>query len=99
MAIAGLVLMVQEGKTDMVRAEAAAFPGVVEARDADGGKVACVLECSSMDLQKAMEGLNQMEGVLQLEVVYVNYEDDLDEQGHMPCPPDAGRRKHQPIVK
>ena len=58
----------------------------------DGCKLAAVLESPSRRLQEDLEALNGLDHVLQLDVAYVNYEEDLDGRGHMDCPPDGGHR-------
>ncbi len=93
MAIAGIVLSVTEGRLPETRETVRAFPGIVDVRELeDGRKLAAVLESPSRRLQEALEALGGLGHVLQLDVAYVNYEEDLDGQGHMACPPDCGRK-------
>ncbi|MDO5536432.1 MAG: hypothetical protein Q4F72_02730 [Desulfovibrionaceae bacterium] len=94
MAIAALLLMIQPERRERTLACVSAFPGVVETKTAADGRLACVFERGSLELQKGLEDLNGLEGVIQMDVVYINYEDDLDETGHMACPPDGGRGRH-----
>lgn len=86
MAIAGIVLTLVDAGMDSSLAVLRSWPGVCEVQEAGGGKLALVLEISSQDIQQTLEDLSSLEMVLQLDVAYVNYEDDLDSQGHMACP-------------
>ena len=54
-------------------------------------RLAAVLESPSRRLQADLESLNGLDHVRQLDVAYVNYEEDLDGQGHMACPPHRAR--------
>ena len=91
MAIAGIVLNVAEGRLLEVREALRTFPGVVDVQGVeDDCKLAVVLESPSHTLQANLAALRDVAHVLELDVAYINYEEDLDEEGHMPCPP------HQP---
>ena len=63
---------------------------------AGAGKLAVVLESPSHTLQRDLEEMNGLPHVLMLDVAFINYEDDLDSQGHMACPPH--RQKEQYLV-
>ena len=90
MAVAGLIVHGDKGEAQAVLAQLAAFPGIVETRDlGDMCRVAAVLECPGLALQKTLEAIAALETVLHLDVAYVNHEDDIDENGNMPCPPEA----------
>ncbi len=96
MAIAGIVVNVTaEGQSQACEALRRA-PGIVDVRSLeDGCRLAAVLESPSQRLQDDLKALNDLEHVLQVDVAYVNYEEDLDDSGHMACPPDGGRRRHR----
>lgn len=96
MAIAGIVLTVTEGRLREAR-EACKAPGVVDIQGVeDDSKLAVVLESPSRTLQGNLEALREVAHVLQLDVAYINYEEDLDAEGHMPCPPHQPRRGKGP---
>ena len=98
MAVAGLIVHGDKGGADAVLAQLAAFPGIVETRDlGDGWRVAAVLECPGLDLQKTLEAITALDAVLHLDVAYVNHEDDIDAHGNIPCPPEArhGGKRHR----
>lgn len=92
MAIAGVVLTVTLGHQGEAGEALKAFPGVIEVQAVEEIKLAAVLESPSERLQSDLEALSELPHVIQLDVVYVNYEDDMDSSGHMACPPNCGRR-------
>lgn len=93
MAIAGIVLNVVEGRLPETREALRVVAGVVDVQGVeDDGKLAVVLESPSQKLQADLEALRAMAHVLQLDVAYINYEEDLDAQGHMACPGHEPRR-------
>ena len=49
-----------------------------------------VVEQASDKIQQELVALSQLPGVDELHLVFANYEDDMDAQGHMECP------AHQP---
>lgn len=92
MAIAGIVLQVTQGRLPETREALRALAGVVDVQGVeDDAKLAVVLESPSRTLQADLEALRAIAHVLQLDVAYVNYEEDLDDQGRMPCPEHAPR--------
>jgi len=94
MAIAGIVLTTAPGQEGRGLAVLRRWPGVCDVQDAGEGKLAAVLERPSQDLQQALEDLAGLDHVLQLDVAYVDYEDDLDANGHMACPPHQNGKRH-----
>ena len=95
MAIAGIVLTVGLGHQAETAEALKAFPGVVEVQAVEEDKVAVVVESPSDRLQDDLEKVNQLDHVVQLDVVYVNYEEDMDSEGHMACPENCGRRRRR----
>lgn len=93
MAVVGLVVIPLPGRERAAADALAAFPGVVEQRQADEGRLVAVLECSSRDIRDRLEAVAALEPVLEMSVAYADYEDDLDADGHMPCPPPRRRRR------
>lgn len=98
MAIAGIVISAAQARLSEVRELVRAMPGVLDVQVADdASRLAVVLESSSRTLQKDLESLRDLPHVLEVEVAYANYEDDLDSEGHMACPPREPRsRKADP---
>lgn len=91
MAIAGIVISAPRHRLTQVRELVRLVPGVLDVQFVDGQpRLAVVLESPSQTLQKDLEGLRALPDVLELDVAYANYEDDLDSDGHMACP------AHQP---
>lgn len=60
---------------------------IVETRISPPDRIAATVEASSANLTKILQKIQEMDDILSLELVYVNYEDDLDADGSMPCPP------------
>ena len=98
MAVAGLIVHGDKGGAEAVRARLSAFPGIVETRDlGDAWRVAAVLESPAADIQKQLEAIQALPEVLHVDVAYANFEDDVDESGHIPCPlpPEGGHKRHR----
>ena len=87
MAIAGIILTPDAGQESRCLEALCNWSEVIETRQVDAGKLAAVVECSSLDIQKVLEGLAGIDSVLQLDVAYINFEDDMDSEGCIPCPP------------
>lgn len=98
MAIAGIVISVAQDRLSEVREFVRDVPGVLDVQlVCEEHKLAVVLESPSRTLQKDLESLRDLPHVLEVEVAYANYEDDLDSEGHMACPPREPRsRKADP---
>lgn len=88
MAIASFVLHTGESLQSLL-ARIRTFPCLVAAEEIPPGKVAAVIEIPAIDLTAALKKLSSLPGVWNLELVYVNYEDDLDSGGFIACPPDS----------
>lgn len=78
--------------------ELRATRGVLELQEVpDVDKLAVVLESSSRTLQGYLEYVNGLPMWVALDIAFINYEDDMDITGHMPCPPHrpkgVGRRR------
>lgn len=85
MAIAALVLHCAGGLPELAIA-LEALPGVVDKRQVPPDKIALTLEAPSQDLTGRLKSLKNLPNIWDLELVYVNYEDDLDAHGHIACP-------------
>lgn len=70
-----------------------ATPGVMDAREIPPDKLAAVLECPADRLPAFLRGLRKRKGVINLELAFVNYEDDLEACGQINCPPLAELKK------
>ena len=92
MAIAGIVVSSLREHLKPLCSELRATRGVLEVQEVPGAdKLAVVLESPSRTLQGYLEYVNGLPHVLALDVAFINYEDDMDSQGHMPCPPHRPR--------
>ncbi|MBQ7457219.1 MAG: chaperone NapD [Desulfovibrio sp.] len=90
MAITSLVLTIaDEDLPDVLRA-LANYPILDKAPVHDvrlsSTKLALVLECSSLALPSLLQEMERIPGVVDLTMVYANFEEDLLADGTMPCP-------------
>ena len=95
MAIAGILLSVPEAETAALETALRGREGILETRRTpDEGNVtglAVVMEQPSGNLQAELKALRDMPGVADLHLAFADYEDDMDGQGHMACPPHESR--------
>ncbi|MCP5366502.1 MAG: chaperone NapD [Hyphomicrobiales bacterium] len=81
MSISGLVLHVRSDRTDAVRAEVAALPGVeVHAETGDGRLVVTVDEADNARASETLSRFSTIDGVLNTSLVYNYFEQDSDEE-------------------
>lgn len=85
MAIAAVVLHAT-GRLPDLQKSARAFPWVVDTRPVPPDKLAVTLESQSRSIMDNLQLLAALPEVWNLGLVFVNYEDDLDPDGFMPCP-------------
>ncbi len=52
----------------------------------DPNKIVAVLDVSADRLQKEIENIQKIEGIIAVDVAYINYEDDIEREGSIPCP-------------
>ncbi len=65
------------------------FPQISEIQQLDAEKIAAVVECPVAELPGLLKNISTVPGMLDMELVFVNYEDDMDEAGFMNCPSEA----------
>lgn len=98
MAIAGIVFFTAGDEAAKGALETAlnARPGILQIRRlpdcAETGGLAVVLEQASENLQAELKALSELSGVVSVHLAFADYEDDMDGQGHMHCPPHEERR-------
>ena len=96
MAIAGLVFHIEGANLEKVSGKVKAFPDITEVKTLESGnEIAAVLECSSVDMQQKLKDLGKIRHVIQVDVAYINYEDDIEKDGFVSCPPLEKKRKHK----
>lgn len=93
MAIAGILIHVIPSDLQALHERLQTWEGVIEARVAGENKIAASAESRSDTLPGLLQNIQADPQVLDLELVYVNYEDDLDSAGNMPAPPLIGQDK------
>ena len=94
MAIAGIILSAPANALASLEAAVRGRAGIVDVQrtpaDAEIGGLVLVVEQASDKIQGELGALRELPGVEELHLVFANYEDDMDAQGHMGCP------AHQP---
>ena len=97
MAIAGIILGAPAGALAGLEAAVRGRAGIVDVQrtpaDAEIGGLVLVVEQASDKIQGELPALRELPGVDELHLVFANYEDDMDAQGHMGCPAHQPRRR------
>lgn len=93
MAIAGVFAVHAPQDREPLRIALGSMPQILEIAPVDDNKLAITLEAPAFALTSFLKQLGEMDSILNLEVIYVNYEDDLDRDGYMDVPPEA--RKYE----
>lgn len=68
------------------------FPQIVELSPVQEDKTAAAIELPGQEVTSFLKKISSINQILSLELIFVNYEDDLDENGNMLLPPEA--KKH-----
>ena len=96
MAIAGIVL--QTTDSEALSGRLRAIPHVVDIQPTEAaGTLAAVVEADASRMEAALAELAKLDGVLNLGLVSVSYEDELDEKGHISCPVHKPRTHAVPV--
>lgn len=91
MAIAGIAVQTAKESFDAVRERLTAAEGVAAVEEGAPCLLAAVVEADAARLEGVLASLAAWDGVLNVGLASVNYEDDLDERGCIPCPPHKTR--------
>ena len=109
MAVAGVIIQCIPGKPLEFADKIKANPTVVDIQPVPGQEgvpvgeeglgptLAAVLECRSDTIKGEMEKIKKLPFVLLLDMTYINYEDDLEAEGTIPCPPHERRERKRPL--
>ncbi len=89
MAIAAIVLQVLNGSMEGVLSSLHAMPETVSAAQGADDRIAATMETPAHKLLASLESAKKLPGVIDLELIYVNYEDDMDGSGFIDCGPIA----------
>lgn len=96
MAIAGIILSAPASALAGLETAVRGRAGIVDVQrtppDAEIGGIVLVVEQASNTIQRELGALRELPGVEELHLVFANYEDDMDAQGHMECPAHQPRR-------
>ncbi len=87
MAIAGFVIQSSPDHLQGLQKALQNLTEVIDSLVVQPDRVAASLETPSLNILRAFKKINTLPGVLNLEIVYINYEDDLDRDGSIACPP------------
>lgn len=97
MAIAGIILSGSAGELAGLEAAVRGRAGIVDVQrtpaDAEIAGLVLVVEQPSDKIQQELGALRELPGVDELHLVFANYEDDMDKQGHMDCPAHEPRHR------
>jgi len=97
MAIAGIILSASAGALAGLEAVLSGRAGILDVRrtpeGAENGGLVVVVEQPSAALQTEFKALCDLPGVDDLHLVFADYGDDMDKQGHMACPAHEPRRR------
>lgn len=93
MAIAAIVLHAHPADLKSLLTLLKAEKNILDCQQAAEDRIALTIETSAATLLQALEKIKSLQGVWNLELVYANYEDDLDQNGSIACPPIAEIKK------
>lgn len=85
MAIAALVVETREESMEGVLSALRNLPSILEANPATASRIGAALEIPANNLLDALQVCKNLPGVIDIELVYVNYEDDIDACGFIEC--------------
>lgn len=95
MTIAGLVIMGTAQSMKALKAKLMGNPSIVEIQESsEDTRIAAVVETDSDKVESFMSSLLEWDEVVTVDVAYINYEDDIEDKGHIPCPVFNAKRKH-----
>lgn len=86
MAIAAIVLHVPEQELEGALNSLQHLPGLLAAARGAPERIAATIETPAANLLDCLRNFQKLRGVIDLELVYVNYEDDMDTNGFIDSP-------------
>lgn len=89
MALASVCLTILPQATPNLLGTLRQYPQITEIQPLDNYKIALVIEETADKLTGLLKVLADLPNVSALDLVFVNYEDDKDSNGHIPVPPEA----------
>lgn len=93
MAIAGITILTAAETYDAVLTRLRETPYVTDTQETGMPcMLAAVLESDAASIEDALNALSAWEGVLNVGLVSVSYEDEMEEKGVIPCPTRKPRR-------
>lgn len=87
MAIASIVLHGFPASLRVLQEGMQAAPEVVSTQIVEPDRIAAAIEAPAARLPHLLRELEKLPGALNLELVFINYEDDIETCGGIACPP------------
>lgn len=99
MAIASALLTVSAADAVHVRSVLSARHDIVELQplpenSSKRSGFAVVFECPSHCIPTVLAEMQNIEGITEVNLVFANYEDDIDAEGYIPVPSVAGKKQY-----
>lgn len=85
MAIAAIVLQVSASDLEGALASLQNMPEIVAAAQGAPERIAATIDAPAAELLNCLQKCQNLPQVIGLELVYVNYEDDMDRDGFIAC--------------
>lgn len=89
MAIASILALHTPQDQGKLREILGSMPPIIALNCVNHEKMAVTLEIAAPELTGFLKKLSALPEILNLELIFVNYEDDLDEAGFMQVPPES----------
>lgn len=87
MAIAGIVLHASPANLQGLLKTLQNLAEIPDCQIVPPDRIAASLETPSLNILRALKKISNLPAVLNLELVYINYEDDIERDGEIGCPP------------
>lgn len=87
MAVAGIVLHASPANLQGLLKALQNEAEVMDCQIVPPGRIAASVETPSINILRVLKKLGNLPAALDLELVYINYEDDLERDGAIICPP------------
>lgn len=87
MAIASVVVYSPPGRAQELAKALRSLAGVADCEIVAPDRLAAIIEAPAAKLLDSLRAVEKLPDFVNLELVYVNYEDDLEAAGGIGCPP------------
>ncbi len=94
MAITSLVITTLPGTSEIVLEKVSAHQEIAEVQIShDPTRLVAVLEANADKIQDIIKNFKEIDNVLAVDIAYINYEDDIEREGTIPCPEHISKLK------